>query len=48
MDDDMDMEYFIIQVEQNILENGKVIKNMEKYFLIFDENKKQKTFGYFV
>jgi hypothetical protein len=30
MVDDMDMEYFITQVEQNISENGNPIKNMEK------------------
>ncbi len=30
MEDDMVMEHFIIQVEQNILVNGKLIRNMEK------------------
>jgi hypothetical protein len=34
MDEEMDREHFIIQVEQNISENGKQIKNMEKCVLI--------------
>ncbi len=36
MDDDMVVEHFIIQVEQNILAIGKVIKNMEKEKLFFE------------
>ncbi len=36
MDEDMVMEHFIIQVERNISENGKQIRNMAKEKLSFE------------